>query len=117
MLFVYIKYQATDTSVAYKKNDYILVEGIGTSIIYDTDTKSPLSTEIINGSLYYKLPSSGLFYVRCNVSSMLGTDKKEADSFQLKFTCKLYTSYGLKQQSDTSEKTVYLIKRGLFDIH
>jgi hypothetical protein len=112
-----VHFKASDTSVAYLKKDYISFGGIGVSSVY-TDEGVEIEPEKEGTTQgYYKLPSSGEFYVDCDIQSMLGIDEDITDSFQLKFTCKLYTSYGLKQQSDTSEKTVYLIKRGLFDIH
>ena len=68
----------------------------------------------------YKIPSSGLFYVRCNIDELrneLGI-YSDSSAYQIEFKCKLYTSYGTIVKKDIkSEKTVVLVKRGLFDIH
>lgn len=118
-----LKFKILDTSIAYNKKNYIkfTVDNIE---LGDLSVHSQTSGEQLDyrdvGSYgnCYVLEDGDSFYCEVDVSRLkevYGVDKS-SDDFLIPVTCKTFTTYGVVEKVAERSHTVYIVKRGLFNI-
>lgn len=116
---VTVTFSTNDISVAYNKKDYISFELVGVGASSGFQPVDEYGNPLVQTEFGWEIPINGVFSVNCDISRLkdeLGIYSASSE-YQIELVCRLYSSYGFEQDSVQSERSVLLIKRGLFDIH